>query len=210
MWAHISSSYLHDRKVVRSGAGALASVRSGAEIDLLSLLASQGVSLRDFRLTPECPIEKVNPFESALVCNHILHLISFCFVHSVNCLLQVSSSYEWWEISSWWLALIGLLFSRWLSLIGCPNAKMIVKLDDDIMIHLERFHLVWEKVTKNMLISDSFVMGKRKTCFCAKNMLQYGMMLVCRNHRQFGESIWSHNFLLSKWLLKVLSGGDKY
>jgi len=45
---------------------------------------------------------------------------------------------------------------------------MIVKLDDDIMTHLGRFHLAWEKVTKNMLISDSFIVGKRKTCFRAK------------------------------------------
>jgi len=49
---------------------------------------------------------------------------------------------------------------------------MIVKLDDDIMIHLKRFQRVWEKVTKNMLISDSFIMGKRKTCFCPYINLQ--------------------------------------
>ena len=70
-------SCLHDRATVRSGAGdpqvpcqewyrypvgALATVRSGAEIGPLSLrlsVSQQGASLGDFLLAPACPIEKV-------------------------------------------------------------------------------------------------------------------------------------------------------
>ena len=50
-----SSSCLHDR----------ATVRSGAEIGLLSLRLSvyQGASLGDFLLAPVCPIEKVTLWE---------------------------------------------------------------------------------------------------------------------------------------------------
>ena len=50
-----SSSCLHDR----------AAVRSGAEIGLLGLRLSfsQGASLGDFLLAPACPIEKVNLWE---------------------------------------------------------------------------------------------------------------------------------------------------
>jgi len=48
-------------RVYRCPAGALVSVRSGAEIGLLSLRlsVSQVVSLGDFLLAPACPIEKV-------------------------------------------------------------------------------------------------------------------------------------------------------
>jgi len=46
--------------VSRCPAGILPSIRSGAEIDLLSLRlsVSQGASLGDFLLAPACPIEK--------------------------------------------------------------------------------------------------------------------------------------------------------
>jgi len=52
------SSYLHDR----------ATVRSGAEIGLLSLRpsVSQGASLEGFLLAPACPIEKVTLWEGFL------------------------------------------------------------------------------------------------------------------------------------------------
>ena len=48
----------------RYPAGALTSVRSGAEIGPLSLRlsVSQGASLGDFLLAPACPIEKVTPW----------------------------------------------------------------------------------------------------------------------------------------------------
>ena len=52
----------------RYPAGALATVRSGAEIGLqiLSLSVSQGVSLGDFLLAPVCPIEKITLWEGFL------------------------------------------------------------------------------------------------------------------------------------------------
>jgi len=48
--------------------GALTTVRSGAEIGLLSLRqsVSQGASLGDFLLAPACPIEKVTLWEGVL------------------------------------------------------------------------------------------------------------------------------------------------
>jgi len=71
-----SSSYLHDRIAVRSGAGtpqvpcqewcrypsgALANISSGPEISRLGLRlsVSQGPPLGDFLIAPACPIEKV-------------------------------------------------------------------------------------------------------------------------------------------------------
>jgi len=50
-----TSSYLHDR----------ATVRSGAEIGLMSfrLSVSQGASLGDFLLAPACPVEKETLWE---------------------------------------------------------------------------------------------------------------------------------------------------
>ena len=52
----------------RCPAGALANIRSDAEIGLLSLRhsVSQGASLTDFLLAPACPIEKVTLWEGFL------------------------------------------------------------------------------------------------------------------------------------------------
>ena len=87
-----SSSCLHDR----------ATIRSGAEIGLLSLRlsVSQGAPLGDFLLAPACPIEKVtNSMGGLIQCADLQGSKGTCFALKQKSFLYKCIPYAWVYVS---------------------------------------------------------------------------------------------------------------